>query len=118
MAYFGSWDGYEYAVNATTGSLMWRTYLGVTHYDPICIPPVIGVSSPPTVANGVVYLGGGDSYWYALDAKTGAILWKLYIGKSTAAGGNYNWAGPLILNGYAYIGVASLEIVRWCRASC
>ena len=27
-AYFGSWDGYENAVNATTGALEWQTYLG------------------------------------------------------------------------------------------
>ena len=108
VAYFGSWDGNEYAVDATSGTLLWKTYLGVTHYNPICIPPTVGVSSPPTVQSGVVYVGGGDSYWYALNASSGAVLWKVQTGDSSAAGGNYNWAGPLIYNGYAYIGVASL----------
>src|SRR5690349_2898587 len=28
--YVGSWDGYEYALNATTGSLIWKTFLGQT----------------------------------------------------------------------------------------
>ena len=39
VAYFGSWDGYEYAVNATTGALIWKTYLGVLTANPTCIPP-------------------------------------------------------------------------------
>src|SRR5579859_904184 len=29
-AYIGSWDGYEYALNATTGVLEWKTFLGQT----------------------------------------------------------------------------------------
>ena len=58
--------------------------------------------------NGVVYVGGGDSYWYALDASTGAVLWRVNTGDNSAASGHYNWSSPLIVNGYAYIGVASL----------
>ncbi len=60
------------------------------------------------VQNGVVYVGGGDAYWYALDAATGSILWKVYTGDNSATAGHYNWSSPLIYNGYAYIGVASL----------
>ena len=29
-AYVGSWDGYEYAVNTSTGALIWKQNLGVT----------------------------------------------------------------------------------------
>ena len=29
--YAGSWDGYEYALDATTGALKWKTYLGITN---------------------------------------------------------------------------------------
>ena len=106
--YVGSWDGYEYALNATTGALQWRTFLGQTN-DPQCAPPnVLGVSSGAAVQNGVVYVGGGDSYWYALDATSGAILWKVYTGDISPASGHYNWSSPLLYNGYAYIGVASL----------
>jgi outer membrane protein assembly factor BamB len=106
--YVASWDGYEYALDAKTGAQKWKTYLGITNASPICNPPTLGVSSAATVQNNVVYLGGGDSYWYALDATTGAILWKVYTGDNSAAGGHYNWSSPLIYNGYAYIGVASL----------
>jgi outer membrane protein assembly factor BamB/regulation of enolase protein 1 (concanavalin A-like superfamily) len=66
------------------------------------------VSSAPAVLNGVVYVGGGDSNWYALDASTGAVLWTVPTGDNSAAGGHYNWSSPLIVNGFAYIGIASL----------
>jgi outer membrane protein assembly factor BamB/regulation of enolase protein 1 (concanavalin A-like superfamily) len=107
VAYFGSWDGYEYAVDAITGALKWKTFLGITTADPICIPPQLGISSPATVQGGVVYVGGGDSYWYALDAVTGAVNWRVFTGDNSAASGHYNWSGPLVYNGYAYIGIAS-----------
>lgn len=108
VVYVGSWDGYEYALNAATGALIWKTYLGYTTVNSYCNPPSgAGVSSAPTVLNGVVYLGGGDSYWYALDAATGNVLWKVFTGDNSASSGYYNWSSPLIYNGYAYIGIAS-----------
>ncbi len=106
--YVGSWDGYEYALNAATGAQKWRTYLGITNANPVCSPPTAGISSAAAVQNGVVYVGGGDSYWYALDAATGTILWKVFTGDNSATGGHYNWSSPLLYNGYAYIGVASM----------
>jgi outer membrane protein assembly factor BamB/regulation of enolase protein 1 (concanavalin A-like superfamily) len=110
VAYFGSWDGYEYAVNATTGAQIWKTSLGTLTADPTCIPSQLGISSPATVSNGTVYVGGGDGYWYALDAATGAVDWRIWVG-GTAPGtydGHYNWSGPLIVGNYAYVGIASL----------
>ena len=105
VAYVGSWDGFEYALNAATGSLLWKTSLGITN-APQCSPPSIGLSSIPAVVNGVVYVGGGDGNWYALDAGSGAVLWSINIG--SPASGYYNWASPLIVGNSAYIGVASL----------
>src|SRR5258706_4942075 len=108
VAYIGSWDGYEYALDAATGVLKWKTYLGITRASSNCFPSTMGVSSVATVQNGVVYVGGGDAYWYALDATSGNVLWKAYTGGHSATGGHYNWASPLIYNGYAYIGIASV----------
>ena len=102
--YVGSWDGYEYALNATTGAMLWKTFLGQTTAP--CYPQLAGVSSSADVENGVVYVGGGDSNWYALDATSGNVLWKVFVGDNTK--GWYNWASPLIYNGYAYIGTASV----------
>jgi outer membrane protein assembly factor BamB len=105
--YIGSWDGYEYAIDSQTGALNWKTFLGKTVAHPWCSPPKLGVSSGATYDNGVLYIGGGDSYWYALDARTGNILWKIFTGDNSATGGYYNWASPLIYKGYAYVGIAS-----------
>jgi outer membrane protein assembly factor BamB len=104
IVYVGSWDGYEYALNATTGALVWKTFLGQTTAP--CYPQLAGVSSAADVENGVVYVGGGDSNWYALDAASGTILWSVFVGDNTK--GWYNWASPLIYNGYAYIGTSSV----------
>ncbi|MGA8424334.1 MAG: PQQ-binding-like beta-propeller repeat protein [Thermoplasmata archaeon] len=105
MAYVGDWDGNETAVNATTGQIVWQTFLGQTDV-PNCNSPR-GVTSSAAIYNGTVYVGGGDDYWYALNATTGAVEWKTYVGNNSASGGDYNWASPVIYNGYEYIGVAS-----------
>jgi outer membrane protein assembly factor BamB len=105
--YVGSWDGYEYALDTATGSQKWKTFLGITTGDPSCFPQTAGVTSAATVQDGVVYVGGGDSYWYALDAATGAELWRVFTGDSSAAGGHYNWSSPVLSNGFAYVGIAS-----------
>jgi hypothetical protein len=105
-AYVGSWDGYEYAINVTNGSLVWKTYTGATN-DANCNPANLGITSAAAVVNGVVYVGGGGPYWYALDAATGTVLWQVYTGDNSASGAHYNWSSPLIVNGFAYVGIAS-----------
>ncbi|HWW09456.1 MAG TPA: PQQ-binding-like beta-propeller repeat protein [Candidatus Acidoferrales bacterium] len=107
VAYIGSWDGFEYALNASTGAVIWKTSIGITTNPNCSYPVTAGVTSGATVQNGVVYVGGGDSFWYALDANTGAILWKVFTGDNSVAGAHYNWSSPLIYNGFAYIGIAS-----------
>ncbi|GAC1430404.1 MAG: hypothetical protein NVSMB54_23780 [Ktedonobacteraceae bacterium] len=107
VVYIGSWNGYEYALDEMTGRQLWRTFLGTTTARPDCNPTQVGITSSASVENGTVYVGGGDAYWYALDAKTGNVLWKVFTGDNSAAGGHYNWSSPLLYNGYAYIGIAS-----------
>ncbi len=107
--YIGSWNGYEYAINATTGHAIWQTWLGQTWTNGTtgCLHSPRGISSSATIVNGVVYVGGGYDYWYALNATNGIPLWRVFVGNSTLTGGNYNWASPLIYHGYGYIGVSS-----------
>ncbi len=107
--YVGSWDGNLYALDAETGKLKWKTFLGVTDVTTLCGHVAYGVSSGPAVANGVVYVGGGDSYFYAVDATTGAVRWRVFTGDNSVASGHYNWSSPSLLgNGLAFLGVASL----------
>jgi outer membrane protein assembly factor BamB len=107
VVYVGAADGYEYALDAATGTRLWQSFLGVTN-APGCDPPNMGIASAATVQDGVVYVGGGDAYWYALDAGTGAVLWKVFTGDNSGGSGHYNWSSPLLYNGFAYIGVSSL----------
>ncbi|MBJ7614829.1 PQQ-binding-like beta-propeller repeat protein [Candidatus Nephthysia bennettiae] len=109
VVFVGSWDGYEYAVNVQTGKKIWQTFLGITSTTHAgCSPSRAGVSSAAAVESDVVYVGGGDSWWYALDATDGRVLWKVFTGDNSPSGGHYNWSSPLVYNGSAYIGVASL----------
>lgn len=106
-AYIGSWDGYEYTLDTLTGVVKWKTFLGQTSVKP-CTPQTIGITSSATVAGDAVYVGGGDAYWYALDARTGAVLWRIFTGDNAdRTGGHYNWSSPLIIGDFAYIGIAS-----------
>jgi outer membrane protein assembly factor BamB len=101
--YYGSWNGYEEAVNAANGAVEWRTFLGVDTacggYDPM------GISSTPAYAGGTLYLGGGDGYWYALNAATGATEWRYLAGSE--ADGYYNWASAVVYGASLYVGTSS-----------
>jgi polyvinyl alcohol dehydrogenase (cytochrome) len=109
--YYGSWDGYERAVNAASGTLIWSTFIGQTN-DANCDPSSVGVASSATVTtstiNGtptqVVYVGGGDASFYALNAATGAVIWKTALGTSPST---FMWSSPLVANGSVYEGIAS-----------
>jgi outer membrane protein assembly factor BamB len=74
VVYFGTIysDDSVYALNASTGALLWRYAAG-------------GQVFSPAVANGVLYIGGDGLH--ALNATTGALLWKytaIYVESSPA----------------------------------
>ena len=54
------------------------------------------VYSSPAVANGVVYVGSDDNV-YALNARTGALLWSYTTGE-------YVVSSPAVANGVVYVG--------------
>jgi outer membrane protein assembly factor BamB len=115
LVYWGSFDGYERATNMS-GNPVWQTFLGTTA-PPNCEPvgpnsTEAGVASTGTVttdvpvngATSVLYVAGGNSKMYALNAATGAILWSYDVG------GNPNtflWDSPLVSGNSVYIAVAS-----------
>ncbi|MFH1446803.1 MAG: PQQ-binding-like beta-propeller repeat protein, partial [Chloroflexota bacterium] len=55
VVYFGSWDGYLYALYINTGQEKWKFKT-----DDV-------VFSSPAVSEGVAYFGSDDGYLYALD---------------------------------------------------
>lgn len=111
MIYWGSWDGVEHATSLN-GTSTWTKNSGVTSV-PTCFPPTsVGVASSATVAsvviNGtltpVVYVGGGRAQFLALNANTGAVIWKTQLGVSP---NHFIWSSPAVYNGSVYIGLAS-----------
>jgi eukaryotic-like serine/threonine-protein kinase len=118
--YFASYDSNLYAVDASSGLLKWkfqtggeRRYIGKhLHYlqpaaESMPDPWDIYLSSP-SVSNGTVYFGSGDGNVYALDAKSGALKWKVQTGDvvhSSAA----------IADGTMYIGELGSAPVRTRR---
>ena len=62
--YIGSEDNNLYALNATTGALIWSFKTGGF------------VDSSPAISNGVVYVGSLDNNIYALNANTGDLIWS------------------------------------------
>jgi polyvinyl alcohol dehydrogenase (cytochrome) len=111
--YWGDYNGYIHATNTTTGVDLWKVYLGIT----IQACGTNGVTSSPNyqVINGVPTIlttgggndtfGGGTEYFYALNATTGALIWKTVVGSGS---GDFPWASPLVYNGTIYYAMASL----------
>jgi uncharacterized repeat protein (TIGR01451 family) len=97
LVYFGSDDGKVYALNASTGAVLWSFVTGRP------------VESSPAVANGVVYIGSDDGKVYALNASTGGVLWSFNTGSSPT---DNNLSGifggvrssPALANGVVYVG--------------
>jgi outer membrane protein assembly factor BamB len=87
VVYVGSYADTLYALNASTGAVLWSYIAGVG-----------GVNASPAVANGVVYFGSGDYNVYALNATTGALKWSYTTG-------SYVDSGPTaVANSVVYIG--------------
>jgi polyvinyl alcohol dehydrogenase (cytochrome) len=120
VVYYGSWDGFERAADASTGKQLWSTFLGQTAKS-TCVPPAVGIASTATVgtiplngvATQVVFVGGGDHNFYALDAATGSVIWKRALGTTSAT---FLWSSPLFYHGIIYEGVASFGDCPLVRA--
>ncbi len=111
MVYWGSFDGYERATT-TAGNLVWKTNLGITS-PPDCVDPSsAGIASTATLttdvpvgsATSVLYVGGGNSTVYALNATTGAVLWSYNVGGNP---NSFVWSSPAVFGNSVYVGVSS-----------
>ncbi|HEX4015252.1 MAG TPA: IPT/TIG domain-containing protein [Frankiaceae bacterium] len=106
LIYWGDWAGVEHATNFA-GVDVWTVNTGV-NTDESCSPSTAGVSGTVTIGQmggtSVAYVPGGDNYMYALNALTGAVIWKTSLGTAPAW---YLWSSPILFNGSLYEGIAS-----------
>jgi len=66
--FFGSVDGYLYALKIADGSLIWKFKTDGDIY------------SSPAVTESLVYIGSNDYFMYAVDQATGQLRWKFETG--------------------------------------
>ncbi len=117
LVLFGSADpdSSEYAINAATGSLVWRYFTS----DPLGEDWDIGAGSTisaPGVngfADGVAYFDGKDGVFYALDLTTGALIWSWDFGN----GANTDALSTPALNGSTLVfgdngGISAIDAVN------
>ncbi len=106
VLYWGTWDGIFHATNLSGVDI--RTQNLGTLTVSTCAPPSAGIAGTATYGsvNGTaaIFVGGGDGNFYALNASTGAILWKTMIAPPPA---NFIWDSPAVYNGSVYIGLSS-----------
>jgi outer membrane protein assembly factor BamB len=67
--YFGSGDGNVYAIDASSGVMLWK----------FATQDVVHAS--PAVSGGTVYIGSWDGNFYAIDAETGQQQWQFKGGQ-------------------------------------
>ena len=78
--------GHLVAIDLNRGAIKWRVPFGDTPslhrhsaLQSVTLPPILGVAGAPGVvatASGLVFAGGGDTAFHAVDLATGAELWQ------------------------------------------
>jgi outer membrane protein assembly factor BamB len=109
--YIGSQAGLFYALNASTGKVVWKHALDV---ETSFTCPADGISAtaavvPDPATNALTVYAEGARYLYALNASTGAQIWKTRLGPADPpnTNGSYNWSSPTVVAGHIYVGLSS-----------
>lgn len=78
--YFACDNGYLFKLERATGKETWRYDLGDARVSRVLPHPGVydwdWQGPKPVIADGVVYVGAGDGGFHAVDAATGARLWR------------------------------------------
>ena len=99
---FGSKDPDDsvYAVNATTGALVWRYRTSTEKDADVGAPPAISLPGRNGFGGGVVYVTAKDKITYAINLTTRALIWK----HALATGTNGDLSGAALAGPHVYVG--------------
>lgn len=110
MVYWGSWDGIEHASDPATGNDIWTANLGQTigscskiHHGVLSSAAFASITIHK-VSTPALFVGGGNTQVYALNASTGAVIWQTPLGTPPD---QFLYSSPAVSNGSVYIGVSS-----------
>jgi hypothetical protein len=111
VAFWGDEEGYEHATDVATGTQLWLSpQLGVLQQSQVPTCPGYapnGINGAAAVGQiggrKVVYVADGLANQYALDASTGAIVWKTNLGPVP----QQIFGSPALYNGSLYVGLSS-----------
>jgi polyvinyl alcohol dehydrogenase (cytochrome) len=112
VIYIGARNGYFYAINETTGAVIWSRLIGYvtkTTCGAQGFTSTATVAADPTSGKPTVYVYGASGYLYAMDAATGADVWPPAVVAipSTSVNDYYAWGSPLVAGGHIYVGISS-----------
>jgi outer membrane protein assembly factor BamB len=91
VVYFGSWDGFLYALDLNTGATNWK------------FKTEGSVSASPAEEAGLICFGSGDGYLYCLEADSGTERWKFKTQGPI-------FSSPTIADGIVYVGSADHHV--------
>lgn len=111
--YIGSQTGWFYKLNASTGKVMAKRFIGFIPGRE-CGPDGAGFVATATVARDpvtrkpMVYVAGANEVLYAMRASNLSIKWRrLIVVPSKIVSNYYQWSSPTVAHGRIYIGIAS-----------
>ncbi|HVX66569.1 MAG TPA: PQQ-binding-like beta-propeller repeat protein, partial [Bryobacteraceae bacterium] len=97
--YFGSGDGFVYALDAASGGLKWKFRTGSV------------VHASPAIADGTLFIGSWDSGLYALEAASGKLKWRLQTGTDPQNGNQQGFqSSPAVAGGIVYAGCRDAKL--------
>lgn len=104
IVFLGAWNGNFYALNAVTGKKIWSFTVDLV---PPCSTNSCRIASSAAVdtAHNLVFFGAENAYLYALNATTGALVWKQQLGDPHK--GAEVSSSPTFFNGMVFVGLAS-----------
>jgi quinohemoprotein ethanol dehydrogenase len=107
VLYFTGAYGTVYAVAAASGKLVWKFEPKIWENNPNKMNYGFGANRGAAYANGKIFFAALDARLFALDAKTGRVIWSAET--TDPQGGQTVTGAPRVFNGKVIIGQAGAD---------